>query len=268
MLLFVAICIVVYSFIRELTFYELKKATLTGNYSAIDTICSLPVKNLDGSIISDAFDFLTTRAPNKTPLEIAIENGDKQAVEILLKNGTNPNYLHHFRKNSWYSLDAAIKAGNIAISRIIINNNGKTDHGCDTLEKSLEAWNTSMSDSAIVLECFEKHYKLLVNANFLNEEARPSLLFAAIYNGNIEVAEYLTENEEKLWNSLNESDATLFHSCCQSSKYSEERKIEIAKILAEHGVRLFKEDNKGKTGYDYAVEGELEALASWIELQK
>ena len=25
---------------------------------------------------------------------------------------------------------------------------------------------------------------------------------------------------------------------------------------------------KGKTGYDYAVEGELEALASWIELQK
>ncbi len=86
-----------------------------------------------------------TEEKGLSPMQTAIKKGDREAVEVLLKNGVDPNsYYTHYHSPHYHftALHSAARTGNVDILKTLIkfgaNINARTTYGDTPLDEAIE----------------------------------------------------------------------------------------------------------------------------------
>ncbi len=217
-------------------------------------------QNPISQIIKDFTDAIFDRSPNSTLLELACRSEDAQAVEILLKNGANPNFSHSFRRH--YSLiDAAIARGNPQILDLLLKYGAVLQNPTyrtpfyNYLSTHQEIWDSQETDTLV------KIVSILKENGMFSDEQYADLVYAAAACANREVTLYLWFENISSVSWLDEDGKTMLHIVCERGASSNPTNLEYIQLLIEQGIDVSAKDLYGKTAYDYAGErGESEIM--------
>lgn len=236
------------------------EAVKAQDYKKLETICSFPIRNLDGIIASDFFRAIVEEQVLYTPLELACETHDLKAAKILLKYGANPNYKHFFDTNRCTSLEMAISFGDLKMVELLV------DAGANVRETALcgvDALIRYGSRTKISMDDFKKLYF------YLNEKGAQletnDLIDAVGLGADIEVLQWLIIDNGISIDSQNEKGQTFLHLCCLSGIVKTDVKELFVLYCLDNKADLKIEDANGKTAFDYAVEQEPETFAELLK---
>lgn len=171
----------------------------------------------------------------------AVEKGDAEKVEKLIKKGEDVNEYH---KNGLFPLWRASADGNYAICKLLILN------GADVMQKSkVEPGNPS----AIVLPCQNgdlRMVKLLIENGF-EIEHREYLGFTplriAAFNGHFDIVRYLVEQGAEIDSKADDKATPLSHAAAKGH-------VDIVDFLIDEGADVNIKDRDGDFPLGLAAE--------------
>lgn len=258
-ILAVLLILITIAAIRITTQRLASRAVQSQDYKKLETICSFPIKNLDGIV---AYDFLAAIVEERglyTPLELACENGDLEATKILLKHGANPNYQHQFDTSRYNCLETAIISGNLKMIELLI------ESGADIQESALRGVDTLIrygSRKKLSLDEFKELYLYL---NKIGACLKPDDLIDAVGLGaDIEVLQWLIIDNGISIDSRNKKGQTFLHLCCLSGIVKTDTKELFVRYCLDNKADLSLVDENGKTAFDYALEKETGTFAELV----
>ena len=189
----------------------------------------------------------------KIPLVEACYYRNVQAVEILLKNGADPNF---YIEGRWSPMEAALICGpvdekSVEIVKLLAEHGADVDAHASNLSV-LERLTQGMSLGA-TNEVSEQIFKCLVeNGADIACESGGTVLRYLIRGGDIELADWLIEKRTL---DVNESGyAGMTPLMLVVSLASDEVLQATVDWLLDHGADVSAKDDFGKTAYDYAME--------------
>ena len=200
-----------------------------------------------------------------TPLQSACSNNDIEAVEVLLKQGADPNKTPPFQL-PWYApIQIAASNGNVDIMAMLIENDADMElHGHNALIKLTK--HARYTKNGISIETYKAGYSLLeqhgMSASHPSFDQRPLLCEAALLS-DIEVTKFLVEEKGMPITDCDSDGRTLLHFVCLSG-YSDPSK-EYIQYLTDHGIDPARKDSFGKTAYDYAIEDGHKEIADLLK---
>lgn len=189
------------------------------------------------------------------PLEQACYYRNLQAVEVLLKNGANPNF---FFDGHFSPLEAAIFSFGqeneewVTIIKLLLEYGADINrYGSYSVIRSLSK-SISSEDSL-----FKKEAILYILEEKLNEISIDDcayIMINASAGGHTDVISYLLNHKKIDINIQSYRGYTMLISTIESKVNQPETKLKMTKWLIEHGADVNIKDNNGKTAYDYAVD--------------
>lgn len=189
------------------------------------------------------------------PLEQACYYRNLQAVEVLLKNGANPNF---FFDGHFSPLEATIFSFGqeneewLTIIKLLLEYGADINrYGSYSVIRSLSK-SISSEDSL-----FKKEAILYILEEKLNEISIGDcayIMINASAGGHTDVISYLLNHKKIDINIQSYRGYTMLISTIESKVNQPETKLKMTKWLIEHGADVNIKDNNGKTAYDYAVD--------------
>ncbi len=187
---------------------------------------------------------------NSQPLHHACKAGNLQMVEILLKNGADPNGIDPtaHRTAIFYALQSG-SDDRFQIARLLV------DNGADITYEDKQK-NTPLLASLIITndDSLENKYegvelfKYMLEKCGVEEASKQPILEKAVAFDNRLAVDYIVENKIQDVNHISEGGSTPLIVAAQ------ENCEDMCHHLLEIGADKTIKDNEGKTAYDYAVE--------------
>lgn len=236
------------------------------NYDELISLCQSSSLGINRSpTFSVFFKTVTDGIIINTPLETAVRNNDTKAVEILLKNGANPNKNSRLMISGGqiYPLERAIAQGNLKMVELLIEYGANVDKSAYYGIEVLSRMGYTKRKSLISIDEFGEMCQLLTDKG-----ARLDWSGIAQSSGrgaDVEIFTYLISNNYISANNIYDDEKTILHICCRSSVSSSIEKKEFVLFCKKIGVNLFAEDAFGKTAYDYAIENGYTEIAELLK---
>jgi ankyrin repeat protein len=202
-----------------------------------------------------------------TPLQEACIHSDTTAVRILLENGADPNATQPFHGQWDPPIVLAAGVGNVQIMQLLLEHGAEPNkYGQEILTRLTRAARYGQYDHSITLNDYKIAYELLasqgITADLDDFDERPLLCESALLS-DLEVTDYLVSEKGLSPLVICADGRTLLHYCCLSGWT--DPTPEYVSYLLEKGVDWTLRDSKGKTAYDYAVEGKHEEIAQMLK---
>ena len=202
-----------------------------------------------------------------TPLQEACIHSDATAVRILLENGADPNATQPFHDQWDPPIVLAAGVGNVQIMQLLLEYGAEANkYGQEILTRLTRAARYGQYDHSITLNDYKIAYELLasqgITADLDDFDERPLLCESALLS-DLEVTDYLVSEKGLSPLVICADGRTLLHYCCLSGWT--DPTPEYVSYLLEKGVDWTLKDSKGKTAYDYAVEGKHEEIAQMLK---
>lgn len=236
------------TYVRVILIYpaiELKNEFLVNIMSIANPLIDL--QPIPGSIIGEIFAYYS-----HTPLIFAIRKGSYEAVEILLKNGANPNATDNI--SEYYNKlplefchEFGIGKDRYKIAKLLIQNgaNGFDDkHFITNLVANTELEDdneTQQYKYELFLEWMDKHYSYDESLNF-------QIIYWSVYGNAIDEFLYMMKNYDIDVNYKENDDWHILEPAARN------RNVEFFKLLIDYGANIDFIGKNGMTIEDYILD--------------
>ena len=213
-----------------------------------------PFKNLNSKPTPWLFEALTEES-SQTPLQAACKAGNLEIVKILLENGADVNYTHWDEtRNQGSALTNA--AGSLSserfdIIKLLVESGADVRYQTYNGHDALDCAIYASPDSTETIQIIEYLEQKGADINKRYTGTQDTLLHRACSVDSFPVIQYLIEQRGFDINAVNADGDTPL---IYFVRFASKRSPDTLQYLIENGANLGSRNNEGKSAYDYAVE--------------